>query len=260
MPPEEMTNRELVEACQPRPWEQRLRRWECLLAPALGLVLVYGNLFFLLKPDSLQFGLLIGVMGCFPFLGTSLMLVLLAHAASGLRTRKYARELERRCGQGPIEEYILQAQEALAARDAPDWVVLVQGRGLPHGDSYFIRLELWRSSPPRGRLEARTGHRFDLLEGDRPEIAISEAPLDSGECRDLLQQLEEAVFPLEDEDCGMRDGFPGAIALLRREPPLVSVGRANLYAPTGRSASLTVRLMRQVFELAEKGNRRLLTW
>src|SRR5579871_6359134 len=133
--PEELSDDALLKECRLRGWEQYLEGACCAFPLVAGLTV---------------FALLIEMADSLPWfvslllsLFCSLGCLLLMHTLSMRRSGPYRKEWDRRHGYKPIGFYSEKAHKKLQAEDAPDWIVVLCGGGLPHGKNDDIELSLW---------------------------------------------------------------------------------------------------------------------
>jgi len=154
-------------------------------------------------------------------------------------TKSLKAESQRRFG--PLAEELLDAQELLVGKDAPDWVLILSGATLPYGDSFWVLVQL--SEPGSGRIDAKVAPLY--AKSNRFPHQVHNESLPDEWCRSLLTTLENiADSGFRDlASNGIRDGFPCTVSVLRRSPLSMWKVSCNLVA-TGQSQAPVVILAR----------------
>ena len=213
---EAMTEAGLMEAARQRPWEQRLEGIGCVAGLILSVGAAVATLVFL------GFAYLMAAL--IAFLAVGISLAVLVFWAAGFRAKPYRNELMRRYALPKLPESRADAEPFFAAhasegREPPDAVLLLEGRGLPHGNAHFVQVNLWQGETPRGTVLARTLSETDFSRDVPFRAESGEAALTAAQCaafRALLPQAEAASTDnLQDF---VMDGFPCRLVALRREP------------------------------------------
>ena len=206
-----MTEAELLEAARRRPWEQRGESIGCLFGLLLSVGAAVATLVFL------GFAYLIAALIAFLAVGVSL--AVLVSWAAGFRAKPYRSELARRYALPDLPASSADAEPFFAGSEPPDAVLLLEGRGLPHGSTHFAQVTLWQGETPRGTVLARTLSETDFSRDVPFRAEQGEAALTAEECAAwwaLLPQVEAAST--ETLQNFVMDGFPCRLVALRREP------------------------------------------
>lgn len=206
--PESLADEELARFCANAPLEKALDPAVCfgtLAALAVLLPLALAGLF-----KTVFIGLALAVAAVF----WALRLV-------GKPRRAYRRELAWRRGRAPFSRYVEEARMELAQGGA-DWIILFTIAVLPHGGFSWLRIILAEGPPASAKADLRIS-KEELpdcwVEGNLPEAVLQELQL-------LLKELDLAALTCM--PAPVRDGAPCQLAILRREPEGLAVGRCNL--------------------------------
>jgi hypothetical protein len=143
-------------------------------------------------------------------------------------------------------------------RDAedPQWLVVLQGRALPHGGDIHVRVLLGsdgsRSSVlvDRGRPGARD------LPDPSPSLCPLAEPLSPGEAGDLLGLLAGFPGSFRPVTTGrfVMDGFPCQLLVTRRDPPEEVELAFNLAGIDAEVEDAPVVLARRLLGLGQRGD------
>lgn len=247
---EELTDEVLLAACRKQPWENRLENAGRGLALGLGLLSACG-LYRLLGSTTWLFDLI-------AFAAVSITITVKLHALVNSRSRRQQAELRRRYALEDFEEEAKQAEGRRSSQNtpghaAPDWQLILQGRGLPHGDVIRIGISLRQADPPEGSLSVRTVSDFNFQRAEPFVAKEGEAALSPEECTRLLELLTDLVAPQPDYvSTPVIDGFPCDLAAVRRVPPLVLRQSCNLAGVEPSSASHPApELMQQMLDFSK---------
>lgn len=159
------------------------------------------------------------------------------------------REYKRRYRLYDLQDYETEALAALDKPDAPEVILLFEGRALPHGLHHFVRIDL--GAKPRLQVR-RAPLPFDVLqeEDSATRLFRYDRPLSAAQeqrARQVIAALtpEQLVPPRHN----VLDGFPCKAALLRRadEPIWTELNMAGL--PREIDAHPTARFLRLFIEL-----------
>jgi hypothetical protein len=204
-----MSDEDLVQICAPTRVEEALFATGCLGSIAALLLLLVV--------------LFLGGAAQLFFLGLLLALVLIfyAHHLLGRSRQSYREELAYRRGLSAFSRYVEEARAALSHLQT-DWIVLFTTTGLPHGSHRWLRIELREGTPPSARAELRVSRSSSAL--TRTEMDVP---------RDITAALLSALQVLDrntltDLPSLVIDGAPSNVAILRRDPPEVTVASCNL--------------------------------
>lgn len=232
----EMTDIALMEAVKRLPWEKRVESIGCGAAVPVGIAAAAFLRFRLRGEVSFADVLFVGV-----FYAVVVMLVGMGIAA--FRGRPYTRELRRRFGEGAFAERLKGAVCWLAEPEPPEWIVLLDGWGLPYGN--LVQIDLKLDGSGAGRLEVRVSHH----ERDNPttgRMQINES--ESAPLMEVLRSLD--LKPLIDLFPTVIDGFPCDVGVIHRGTNGAMRAHCNLTgippdkkdSPTARVAALTYAL------------------
>jgi hypothetical protein len=245
--PDQMTEEELLQACSLRPWEKRLSSSGCFLSSVLSVLL----LVFFPLPFQLPW---------FVYLILWLVVVLafmnLLRFIVGWRFRPHRRELERRYGHIPFSRIVEETRQALQASGAPEWVVLFRGTTRNGVVLAFLRIE-WYDRPGKpGRIVVTISPKFEFENSvdPRPKMEAKErelTPAEEARLRSALEALPSLMLT-DTMDTNATRGYPCTVAVLRRQPSMVTQATCNLMGLSeAEMDSPTPTLMRHLLALAE---------
>lgn len=247
-----MTEAELIARSRQRPWEQRIESIGCVAGLVLSVCAAAGTLVLL--------GLAYLGAAIIAFLAVGISTVVLVFWAAGFRAGPYRNELRRRYDLPELPASRAEAEPLFAANPTegskpPDAVLLLQGRGLPHGNDHFVQVTLWQGETPHGTILARTLSRFNFDRDVPFTAALGEAALTGKECAAfwaLLPEVERtSTEKLQDF---VLDGFPCRLVVLRREPfrrceascNLAGIGEADTAHPVPAMMQALLAASREV--------------
>jgi len=244
-----LSTEELLDRSRLNAREHRLHHRGTTAALVIGFLTVFG---MVVGIDYLQ-------DGRFPSVGGWLFLLLLT-VCPGLifvilifatlwqqveqrvlaRVQPYLDELTDRHLLAPAQVYMDRATAAMSQADPPDYVLLLTGRGLPHGPGRGIRVVLRVSPEPRATLEVGTA-KLDPSSHREMYATYDSASLDDDGAVRLVELLD-TVDPatLADVPPDVIDGFPCRVTVLRREPRLETSAECNLSGASAASQATTV--------------------
>ena len=186
---------DLVDACIPTELELRIESFGGFVPAVVSVGWLAGVVTWMPFPMGLVVGLL------------SAPLVLLSSfvafsKAQSWRARREFAELQRRFGLLPVDAYLAELEGVSG--------VLLGGRGLPHGDSYWV---LIRVEEGAATIEARVGRPFmqsEVSMESLAEIAMTRRALSAAEFAELdrLSRPELGSVPPS-----VVDGFPCEVAV-----------------------------------------------
>lgn len=216
-----MSDEELIAACQLRPWEKRLEKVGCIAPLALSIIVGY---------ELIRWGWFTSIGGTIVFVVIATYSgFLLLTGLRDFRTRLHFAELERRYGGSPLAYYITQAQARLITPNAPDWILLLQSSGLPHGKRSFIEVQLWTAVDHPSSLLRCVGTPLWRFGETKPTFEKSEIEIPASE-RDALISLcsELALEDMADVLSTVMDSFPCTMVAIRKHPDGIGQGKCNL--------------------------------
>lgn len=180
------------------------------------------------------------------------------------RTATQYAKLRHRLGMAPFIEYVTEFKNRLHLQTISGRMILFQGRGLPHGDHYWVAIHLPDSGNASGLIEIRVGPHF-LWDEVRQDILsnfdLTSKEIDQQEVDEFKTLLDFDKFSLKSIPVQVRDGFPCQVSVITSKQ--VIIGTANL---AGLSEELsnepTVLLMKLVLSVAKKVSNRehLIGW
>lgn len=222
---ETMTDAALLAACRKRPWERRMAGVGCGLSLAVGVLAVYG-----------VFRLLGGagwLLAVFVFFAVGVTVLVKVSGLADYRARRQQAELRRRHEPQDFEAEVREAEADLNGASAPDWILLLRGRGLPHGGTIAIRIELRielrQAEPPGGHISVHTVGEIDFDRDEPLPVARGGGEIDAQGCESLQALLPDFVaHNSETIPDFVFDGFPCRLAAVRRQPRLTARGDCNL--------------------------------
>lgn len=203
-----MTDEALLTVCRRLPWERRLENAGCGLSFPMGILASVGT--FLLFGGQAWVGALI------TFVGVGILLNVGIEYGVNFRSGRHQAELRRRYKLQELPQTSADAEHFFWGDDPPDTVLLLQGRGLPHGNQHFIGVRLWQVQIMRATLQVQTMSQIDF----RREVPFTaekgEVELSAEECASLamlLPKVEKAdateigstvkmAFPARSSCCG----------------------------------------------------------
>lgn len=226
------TDAELEAVCVLRPWEQalhnlseRLNVFSCLIGcagPLLALLLAAFYTVIYEKPFNALSYSLFCVLLCIP-----LCLCSALENAARFRSRHHRTELQTRYGAAPLRACVLDASERLKAEDAPEWILFLESRALPHGGHYFIEIVLQNTPSKLGRVRAYFVPYSSASKPTEQKSGMAELrDEDLQELSGLLQNLQTSA--VEDPSDFVFDGMPCEIAVLRKRPFHIWKANCNL--------------------------------
>jgi hypothetical protein len=243
-----MSDDELRAVCAPRRWETRLEQIAPLVALVIAIRAVVGVVRFL-RPDTELVGLIVAG-GC-TFFVTLIAAGLGCLWLVGLRRIRVLGELGRRYGRAAHATYLAEDRAAFPADRAPAYTLLVSARALPHGGHHWVRVRLWSTPEPRGRVEVRgvrwTSSSFDL---GTAELTRGEAELDETTRAELVALVTApGAASLGEVATFVRDGAPCTLTVLDRAANRIAQGTCNLAGvPDAARDHPTVRLAEAVMD------------
>lgn len=203
---------------------------------------------------------LAAIVGLLLSLPLTLMVYALMFGLCDRRRSKYRRELERRYGQGPFAAYVEEAEQTLAKPEGPDWIVLVQTRGLPYGDVVWIRIELKNAVLVEAKVRSFVGPPIYRVvqTGEQPRIDLRNDVLQHEDALSLCDEVKKALSVLVDPSIpkthrfDVTDGAPCDFALLQRSPKSKWLREVNLATPGDHPHALFVRAMLKTTKTSHK--------
>ncbi len=241
---EAMTEAKLIEGSRPQPWEQRMEGIGCISGLILSVCAAVGTLVLL------GFAYLIAAI--IAFLAVGIPLAVLVFWAAGFRAKPYRNELRRRYDLPELPASSAEAEPLFAGSEPPDAVLLLQGRGLPHGKTHSALVKLWQGETPHGTLLARALSEMDFSRDVLFTAELGEAALTGEECAAfwaLLPEVERTSTEIQDF---VMDGFPCRLVVLRREPFQRREASCNLGGIRGADAAHPVPAMMQALLAASR--------
>ena len=231
-----MSDEELVQICASTPAEEGLFVAGCL-----------GSIVALLLLIAV---LILGGVVRLLFLGLLLALIIIfcAHHLLGRSRQPYREELAYRYGQSAFSRYVEEAQATFSQLQA-DWLILFTTTVLLHGDHRWLRIELHEGTPSSARAELRVSWPFSAPSGTRTETDV---PHDvTAALLSTLQALD--LNALTDLPSLVMDGEPSTVAILRRDPPNVTVATCNLASDYGEEIQHpTARICAELYGITLK--------
>jgi hypothetical protein len=240
-----MTEAALIDRSRSRPWERQLEGIGCVAGLILSVCAAVGTLVLL--------GFAYFIAAIIAFFAVSIAFAVLIFWVAGFRSRPYRKELKRRYHLPELPASSAEAEPLFAGSEPPDAVLLLSGRGLPHGNDHFVQVTLWQGEMPRGTILARTLSRFDFDRDVPFTAALGEAALTGEERAAFWALLPEAeTASTEKLQDVVIDGFPCRLVALRREPFQIHSASCNLAGIGDVDAAHPVPAMMQALLAASR--------
>jgi hypothetical protein len=219
-----MSDKELLVAYEDRPFESVFNVFFILLAATsfVGAFWFGGR-----TPSGWQWGQALTAL-CPASIGLFVVGALMVGGLTLATSRRpFVEEFKRRHGWKGLNDELSDARAVMEKSGAPDWMLFLSGRGLPHGSEISMSVELRGGQRPSGRLR----HVSDKVvhRDSGPTLILTDVQLSGDQASQLIALLvSEQGFPLASFRPSVTDGFPFSIIALRREPFAESNAEGNL--------------------------------
>ncbi len=186
------------------------------------------------------------------FFAVGLTVTVKVSGLADYRSRRQQAELRRRHEPPDFEAAVGQAEADMEGHAGPDWVLLLRGRGLPHGRTIEVRIELRQSAPPGGHISVHAAGDINFHRDEPLPVERGAGDLDAQDCERLLALLPDFVaHSAETIPDFVFDGFPCRVAAVQRQPRVTVRAGCNLMGISEKfAAHPTPLLMRKMLELA----------